>query len=406
MPESGPTSERLEALRARWESDKGSRVFLQLADEYRRLGRTGDAVRVLEEGLAENPRYPAAQVALGRCHLETGRPAEAAEILERVVESDPTQMVAYRLLVDAYVAQGRPEEARQRLRVYSLLNDADPDIAELRRRIGQLERQGRPEAEPPAPPPAAPPEPEAGAGAEPAEDEARAAQEADPFPDLAEPSEGRRTEPEGDLFGLAPAPQPRIERPTADEPFDLDLTPPPSSPDLSSLLEGAPPDAPAEPEEPELVLGEAPPEDAPPPGAPSAEEPAPEDVPAPSPEPPTAAMATGAGEAPQADLPLPGRESDRPTVTLGLLYLRQGHTREAEEIFRAVLERDPDNAEALHHLEEIGERLRAELSEPPRLTAVDLLAGWEGEAGTTERKRYVLERYRDRLRGGAPRDVH
>jgi tetratricopeptide (TPR) repeat protein len=35
------------------------------------------------------------------------------------------------------------------------------------------------------------------------------------------------------------------------------------------------------------------------------------------------------------------------TATLGDLYLLQGHTAEAEEIFRRVLDRDPDNATAL-----------------------------------------------------------
>ncbi|HSL82841.1 MAG TPA: tetratricopeptide repeat protein, partial [Thermoanaerobaculia bacterium] len=159
MPDAGPTSERLEALRARWEAEPDSRVFLQLADEYRRLGRTEEAARVLEEGLAANPHHLAAQVALGRCRLDLGAPDEAAGLLERVVESDPTQMVAYRLLVEAYLRQGRAEEARQRLRIYSLLNDADPEIAELRRRIGEIDRQPAAAADPepaPAEPAAAP----------------------------------------------------------------------------------------------------------------------------------------------------------------------------------------------------------------------------------------------------------
>lgn len=467
MPDTGPTSERLEALEARWSSDKHSRVFLQLADEYRRLGRPGDAVRVLEEGLAENPRYPAAQVALGRCQLDLGQTAAAAETLERVVASDPTQMVAYRLLVDAYVAQGKPEEARQRLRIYSLLNDADPEIAELRRRIGKLERQDRPEdetaagwtptPEPPAPvepvfaePAASEPEP---ASLEPSEAKldpfpdlaasapATAEPGEDPFPDLAAPRPVRGAAPDDDLFGLAPPP-PAAEDLGPSDPFDLGLSGPPPAPDLSSLLEPLPPSRPEPPREvlpeeasveaaeaeergepgmeveaePEalFVVGEAPPEDAPPPVAPAASE----GAPAPSPEPPTTSMVTEeeleevdevAGAPGERALPPPGQEADRPTVTLGLLYLRQGHTREAEEIFRSVLDRDPDNVEALRHLEEIGEQLRAELAEPPSLTASDLLDGWQGEpreAGTTQRKRYVLERYRDRIREGARRDVH
>ncbi len=146
MPDPKSTSERLEALKARWESDKGSRVFLQLADEYRRLGRLGDAVNVLEEGLETNPGHVGARVARARCLLDLGRSAEAAAELERVTEADPTQMVAYRLLVDAYLAEGDADKARQRLRVYGLLNDSDPEIEELEGRIGRLERGGEPPA--------------------------------------------------------------------------------------------------------------------------------------------------------------------------------------------------------------------------------------------------------------------
>lgn len=398
MPETGPTSERLESLRTRWESDKGSRVFLQLADEYRRLGRAEDAVAVLEEGLTENPRYPAAQVALGRCRLELGRADAAAETLERVVENDPTQMVAYRLLVDAYVAQGKPEEARQSLRVYSLLNDADPDIAELRRRIGQLEREDRTggtagslPAEPETPEDRLPPLPsEEELEQFPELEEAVAAPDpgVDPFPDL-EPAPAPRegAAPEDDVFGMAvEEPEPAAGRGRGD-PFDLDLPAPPPAADLSSLLDPETTSG-AEPAVEEME-------------APAGEDLAfPEESEAPAEPPPTPSPAP---------LPTEGEDEGRPTVTLGLLYLRQGHTREAEEIFRAVLEKDPENTEALRHLEAIGEQLRAELAEPRRLTASDLLEGWEGEgpeAGTTQRKRHVLERYRDLLRAGVERDVH
>jgi Tfp pilus assembly protein PilF len=406
MPDPGPTSERLEALRSRWESDRGSRVFLQLADEYRRLGSAEDAVRVLEDGLSENPRYPAAQVALGRCQLELGRVSDATATLERVIESDPTQMVAYRLLVDAYVAQGKPEEARQRLRVYGLLNDADPDIAELRRRIGLLERQGSAEGTPGSlaleePPAEEPPAEEAERDAsEPSGDLEAAvasgtfAPRPEPFPDLAAVPHVRALPASAgdDLFGLEPPVAPLSAPLSGSELFELGGFVPPPAPDLSALLEGKAESPAAEPaaEAEEAPLESAPPsggqEGAGPPAAPT------EEVPPPPPPPPPSVP-----------------EAGRPTVTLGVLYLRQGHTREAEAIFHAVLERDPDNAEALRHLEEIGDQLRAELGAPRRLTAEDLLAGWDGdprEVGTTRRKRYVLERYADRIRGRAPGDVH
>lgn len=415
MPDTGPTSERLEALRERWEADSGSRVFLQLADEYRRLGRTEEAARVLEEGLEASPNHLAAQVALGRCHLELGRPEEAATLLEGVIESDPTQMVAYRLLVDAYLRQGRADEARQRLRIYGLLNDSDPEIAELRRRIGELDRS-RPE------------EPEGreaeGAGGatgaetkpEPEDEEstspfqsspgeapasAAAGPNGEPFPGLADPAARRRyldALAGGELFeGERPSPAPPTEEAPgpaphgapgqAGEVFELEGPSGAAAPDLSSLLPAPEARSDRAPEAPPVQPPEAPP--------PSAGEPAP------SPDEPASAPAGSPGVAPD--------ERGRPTLTLGRLYLRQGHLREAEEIFREVLEREPDNAEARRSLEVLrssGLPAEAPPEAAPTLEASELLRGYPGGAGLTDRKRYVLERYLERLRGRAPRDVH
>src|SRR5215467_7213876 len=78
--------DRLTQLRARWQGDPTSRIFLQLAEEYRHLGRVRDALAVLESGLAEHPGYLSALVAKGRCLLELGDPGRAREVLERVVQ--------------------------------------------------------------------------------------------------------------------------------------------------------------------------------------------------------------------------------------------------------------------------------------------------------------------------------
>ncbi|HVT18609.1 MAG TPA: tetratricopeptide repeat protein [Thermoanaerobaculia bacterium] len=132
--------DRLSQLRARWQTDPSSRIFLQLAEELRHLGRVKEALDVLETGLKEHPGYLSALVAKGRCLLELGEPERAGAVLERVVQQDPTQMVANKLLVRAYIGTGDPERARQRLDLYRLLNDSDPEIEELRRRVAAMDR--------------------------------------------------------------------------------------------------------------------------------------------------------------------------------------------------------------------------------------------------------------------------
>jgi len=135
--------DRLTQLRTRWQGDPSSRIFLQLAEEYRHLGRVQDALEVLDSGLKEHPGYLSALVAKGRCLLELGDAEKARGVLERVVQQDATQMVANKLLVRAYLETSEPERAGQRLDLYSLLNDSDPEIEELRRRVVAMSRPPR-----------------------------------------------------------------------------------------------------------------------------------------------------------------------------------------------------------------------------------------------------------------------
>ncbi len=130
-----PFPDRVTQLRRRWEADRTSRLFLQLAEEYRQLGRLRESVEVLDAGLVEHPGYLSALVAKGRCHLDLDEPQAAREALERVVRQDATQAVASKLLVRAYIGLGELARARERLSLYTLLHETDPDIAELRRRL-------------------------------------------------------------------------------------------------------------------------------------------------------------------------------------------------------------------------------------------------------------------------------
>src|SRR3954470_10171375 len=169
----GAFPDRLTQLRARWESDPSSRIFLQLAEEYRHQGRVREALEVLERGLKEHPGYLSALVAKGRCLLELGEPERSREVLERVVKQDATQMVANKLLVRAYIETSEPDKARERLDLYTLLNDSDPEIEELRRRLRAMEQPPQapptsnrpfPEAAPPGPPRREAPAPAAKSG--------------------------------------------------------------------------------------------------------------------------------------------------------------------------------------------------------------------------------------------------
>jgi tetratricopeptide (TPR) repeat protein len=454
----GAFPDRVAQLRARWESDPSSRVFLQLAEEYRHQGQVKEALAVLDKGLQEHPGYLSALVAKGRCHLELREGEAARAVLERVVKQDATQMVANKLLVRAHLETGEPARARERLDLYSLLNDSDPEIAELRRQIKLMDRPKEivPEDSPfaPAPggtPPAAAPADDVfdlGPGPAPAarrvpgdvfpldETAARLKAPASPvpgavsvapagpdgdgdllFPDLAPAASRQRylaslaSEGLFEIGETGPAPEPAadIAVPVPEIPEIPEPAPSFESADTSWLEEAPTPVldlAPAALREPVTA-----------PAAPPTPEPADlwaDDDLTPLPELETA---------PEPE-PEPVRAAEPATATLGDLYLRQGHLEEAERIYREVVEREPGNVMAQAGLARIDESRRP--PEPPAApasppvpvpvaapppaavgAAVDarrLLAGFRPGAGTgtTARKVFLLNRYLERIRGGQP----
>lgn len=417
----GSFPDRLAQLRTRWESDPSSRVFLQLAEEYRHQGRVKEALSVLDKGLQEHPGYLSALVAKGRCHLELGEGEAARNVLERVVKQDATQMVANKLLVRAHLETAEPARARERLDLYTLLNDSDPEIADLRRQIQAMERpKESAQAMPPIPPPVPEDSPfDLGpVGAAPA-----APAPVDDIFDLglgATPAVPPRRETEEDIFSFDDAPAP-VVTPGVDD----DLLFPEVSASalqqryLSSLASegifevGPVPELPSEvpvpampqaafamaPIAPPALFPEEPPlpevpdaldavetadtswlEDAPVP-VPAVEEPifdfdsVTEPLPA-APPPPPAPLEEAADLWPElAPEPEPEPEPEPvyaaepepampATATLGDLYLRQGHVDEAERMFQEVLEREPGNAAAQAGLGRIAETRRPPEPEP------------------------------------------
>ncbi len=140
----------IDDLKLLWESDPSSKVYLELAEEYRKLGRHPEAVEVLEKSLEHRPRDPRGRVALARCLLETGDPGGAAELLEAVTRRDPEHIEAAKLLLEGCLQLGDFERASERLNIYRLLNDRDPEIDHLEYRLSLLEPKAEAGSDPPA----------------------------------------------------------------------------------------------------------------------------------------------------------------------------------------------------------------------------------------------------------------
>ncbi len=69
------------------------------------------------------------------------------------------------------------------------------------------------------------------------------------------------------------------------------------------------------------------------------------------------------------------------TKTLAEIYIQQGHFQDAYEIFKALAEKDPRNAEIKHRLEQLSEKLTLSppLTHPPlrsKEEKIRFLEGW------------------------------
>jgi predicted Zn-dependent protease len=91
---------RIAELRRRVHKDPASIAFAQLAEEYRRAGDYGDAIRVCRAGLAQHPLYLSARITLARALLELNQVREAQLELEEVLRAAPDNMSAIRILAE------------------------------------------------------------------------------------------------------------------------------------------------------------------------------------------------------------------------------------------------------------------------------------------------------------------
>ncbi|MFQ5668908.1 MAG: tetratricopeptide repeat protein [Acidobacteriota bacterium] len=144
------STESVNRLQQKLAMEPGSKVFLPLAEHYRRAGQLERAAAVLRSGLKHNPGYVAARVALGRVVLEQGREDEARDLLTDLVREAPDNLLAQKLLREASggldprsrsLDSGSPQEPAPEV-------SEDFPSRETDARIGDEGVGGEPEGEP------------------------------------------------------------------------------------------------------------------------------------------------------------------------------------------------------------------------------------------------------------------
>jgi tetratricopeptide (TPR) repeat protein len=117
----------IEKLREKVEKDPNSKLYVPLAEEYRKEGMLDEAIEVLQKGLERQPGYMSARVSLGKIYLEKGQMDEALVEFENVVKSIPDNLYAHKKLAEIYRDTGKKDLAIKSFRTFLKLNPMDED---------------------------------------------------------------------------------------------------------------------------------------------------------------------------------------------------------------------------------------------------------------------------------------
>lgn len=141
--------EELEKLRQKVEKFPKSTLFVQLAEEFRKLGRLDDAIETLRQGIERQPGYMSARISLGRVYMDKKMLTEAAAEFEKVVQAVPDNLLAHRQLADIYMSTRDEDRAIEQLLKVLELNPMDEKAEAMLSKIhsGGLDEASEPPAD-------------------------------------------------------------------------------------------------------------------------------------------------------------------------------------------------------------------------------------------------------------------
>jgi tetratricopeptide (TPR) repeat protein len=127
----------------RVQRDPASLAFAQLADLYRKAGRSADAIAVCREGLTRFPHYTTARLILAKAYQAEGDLDGALGELKAILEVSPRDVQSHRLAAEIHRKCGRLDEAVSHLESAVAL---DPGDRESRSLLSLLRASGPGEA--------------------------------------------------------------------------------------------------------------------------------------------------------------------------------------------------------------------------------------------------------------------
>jgi tetratricopeptide (TPR) repeat protein len=119
--------QEIERLKERVDKDQNSKLFVPLAEEYKKEGMLDEAIDALTKGLERHPGYMSARVSLGKIYLEKGMLSEAGAEFKKVANAIPDNLYAHKKLAEIYRALSERENAVAEFRQVLKLNPTDED---------------------------------------------------------------------------------------------------------------------------------------------------------------------------------------------------------------------------------------------------------------------------------------
>jgi tetratricopeptide (TPR) repeat protein len=111
--------------------DPASLAFAQLADLYRKAGRTREAVALCRDGLARYPHYTTARLILAKALAADGQLAAALVELNAILEVSPKDVQCHRLASEVHRRLGHIDDAVTHLEAAAELDPGDRESRAL-----------------------------------------------------------------------------------------------------------------------------------------------------------------------------------------------------------------------------------------------------------------------------------
>lgn len=118
-----------------FEEKPQSRVFVPLAESYRKVGLVTRAIDVLRQGLEFHPNYVTAHVVLGNCYYDLKQFERALRILSPLFDSGSENLKLLRLLANCHYELGELEEAKKFFKYLLFLNPNDQEAVSMLEKI-------------------------------------------------------------------------------------------------------------------------------------------------------------------------------------------------------------------------------------------------------------------------------